>query len=113
MLDRLEQLLGVGHLGQVAVEVAGPRQPLPELAIAIFRLERRGMHPEDFARAGVEIGEHAVAIEEQVRLPFRHQKRAGSSATAIGLSICSQPRSRSTSLLSRALRSGPSDQVMW
>ena len=49
---------------------------------------------------------------KETRYLLRHQKRAGSSSIGIGLSMGCQPRSRSTSLDSRALRPGPSDQVM-
>ena len=61
--------------------------------------------------AFVEVGEHSVGIEEQAGLS--HQKRAGSRVISAGEGRGSQPWSRSTSLLSRALRPGPSDQVMW
>src|SRR5205085_2376633 len=88
---------------------------LPKGAAAIFRLERARVHAEQPAKALVKIGEHAVGVEKQSRLRILlgHQNRAGSSSIGTGAEICSHPWLRSTSLLSRAFRPGPSDQVMW
>ena len=72
MPDRREQLLRVGHLREVAVEVRRPRQPLPELAAPVPRLERFWRHAEQDLGAEVEVREHAIAIEEQVRAGLSH-----------------------------------------
>src|SRR6185295_10207570 len=110
MLDGIEQRPRVGHFRKRAVEIPGPREALPESAAAMPVDERLGLHAEQLDRAAIEVCEHAVRIQKEAG--FGHQNRAGSSSTGIGASIGSHPWSRNTSLLSRALRPAPSDQVM-
>ena len=68
MLHRPKQVLGVRHLLQVAVEIAVLRETLPEFAAAVACLERFRRHSKDELGAGIEVGEHSIAIEEQMRL---------------------------------------------
>ena len=112
MLNRVEQLARVGHWGKRPVEIGRAGAALPKFAPAALRFELRRQHAEQRCGAGVEIGEHAVSVEKQAWLCRGHQKRAGSSSTRTGASSRCQPEWRSKSLLSRARRPVPSDQVM-
>jgi hypothetical protein len=47
MLDSVEELPRVGHLGKLSVKVAGARQALPELAPAVPLFENRRSVSED------------------------------------------------------------------
>lgn len=109
MFDGVEQDLRVRHFGKSCVKAVGPSQPAPEFAYGVALLEFGGAHSEHRFHPGVEIGKYAVAIEEQAR---PGQNRAGVNSTGIGASMYVQPLSRRRSLLSRALRPGPIDQVM-
>ena len=112
MLHGVEQDARIGHFGEIAVEVRGLGKPLPEHAPAVLIDIVFRPHAEQSARGQIEIGQHAVGVEEQARCVPGHQNRAGSSSTGIGGLIGSHPYSRSTSLLSTGLRPGPSDHVM-
>ena len=85
MPDAIEQQASIGHFRQRAVEILGLRQPAPEAAAAVLALIVANGHAEQSARSFVEVGKHAVGVEEQPRLV--HQKRAGSNSTGIGASI--------------------------
>jgi hypothetical protein len=67
--DRVEQDHCVGHQRQRPVEIVGAGDPAPELALAVLLLERPRRHAEQLSEAGVEVGEDAVEVEEQMRHP--------------------------------------------
>src|SRR4051812_7507513 len=112
MLDSIEELPRVGHLGKLAVEVAGPRQPLPEFTAPVPVFEGRRSHSENALRASVEVRKHPVAVEEEMRLSLHHLNFVGSRSMGTGRSSTCHLCSRRTSLLSFAPRPGPSDQVI-
>ena len=59
-----QQQPSIGHLRQASVEIFCLRQALPEGAASVlcFILARR--HPKQSTRSLIEVGEHAVAIQE-------------------------------------------------
>src|SRR5678809_900402 len=112
MLDSFEELLSLGHLGKIAVEVPSIGQPLPELASSVPLLECLRTHSEKTLGPGVEVREHSVAVKEEMRFLRHHLNFAGSIRIGMGRSRYCQPRSRRRSLLSFAFRPEPSDQVI-
>ncbi len=64
MRDGVEQLARIGHFAKRGVEIGRVGEAFPELPAAVARLECARRHAEQCLGAGIEIGEHAVAVEE-------------------------------------------------
>jgi hypothetical protein len=72
MLDGVEQKGRVGQFGKRAVEVLALRNPSPKLMPTVFGLELARLHAKQAPDALIEIGEHAIGVEEESRLLIRH-----------------------------------------
>ena len=71
MRDGIEELTGIGGEREMAIEAALIADPGPEGGGADFGFGFAGRHSEEFCGGGVEIGQDAIAVEEELGIHFR------------------------------------------
>ncbi len=66
MPDRIEQLQGIGQQRQQTIEIWMVGKPAPKLGRAVLVLEASGRHAQEALASMLEIGQDAVAVQEDL-----------------------------------------------